>query len=441
MTYLIVQLTDDELLCARFQRRRGELVFLAGGRQDLNPTRPFTATLAELAGARREQEKIVLALPSTQIFLRELDLPISDRRKARQVLPLELKGETAIDTDQLVFDAIPLADGKTLAVWSKRETVADLIRTMTEAGLEPELVSAAPLHWPELLTSADNTDSVAITDGDAVAVMRNGRLLFCRPLVGGDLATEIMQTLAALELAKGITVKEVLLHGAAARQPLPAARADLTFRPLPLAGLLAQTFGNDHATALDLASPCAVAVAFAAGSAVDFRSGDLVYTAGRELARRKFRLTLALAATLVLLLVAEAGVRYFLVRRDLASLDNSIATIYREAFPGRKKQVDAVGELRAEIKRLGSRSEGSNVLSTLTKAAEIKGDDILGIYEAEFDNGQLRLKGDARSFQAANDFRNRAAAAFSNAEVSEIKSKPDGTVSFVFRGSLKEEKK
>ena len=86
MTYLIVQLTNDELLCARFQRRRGELVFLAGGRQDLDPARPFTATLAELAGARREEEKIILALPSTQIFLRELDLPISDRRKARQVL-------------------------------------------------------------------------------------------------------------------------------------------------------------------------------------------------------------------------------------------------------------------------------------------------------------------------------------------------------------------
>ncbi|KAF0219745.1 MAG: proteinral secretion pathway protein [Geobacteraceae bacterium] len=441
MTYLIVQLTKDELLCARFQRKRGDLLFLAGGRQDLDPERPFTALLAELAGTRGEKEKIALALPADLIFLRELDLPISDRRKARQVLPLELKGETAIDTDQLVFDVVPLADGKTLAVWSKRETVAELLRAMTEAGLEPELVSAAPLHWPELLAPADYAEPVAITDGEALAVAQAGRLLFCRSLAGGDLAAEVTRTLAVLELGKGIKVREVLIHGAAARQPLPAATADLTFRPLPITGLLAQTFGADHATALDLASPCALAAASAAGSAVDFRSGDLAYTAGRELARRKLRLTLALAATLVLLVVAEAGVRYYLVKRDLASLDNSIAAIYREVFPNRKKPVDAVGELRAEIKRLAGRGEGSNVLATLTRIAELKGDDIIGIYEAEIDNGQLRLKGDARSFQAANDFRNRAAAAFGSAEVSEIKSKPDGTVSFVFRGSLKEEKK
>jgi general secretion pathway protein L len=375
------------------------------------------------------------------MFLRELDLPISDRRKVRQVLPLELRGETAVDTDQLVFDAVPLADGKTLAVWSRREAVAELLRTMTEARLEPELVSAAPLHWAELLAPADYAEPVAITDGEALAVTRGGRLLFCRPLTGDDLAPEVTRTLAALELSKGVMVREVMLHGAAARQPSPAATADLTFRPLPLAGLLAQTFGTDHATALDLASPCALAAATAAGVAVNFRSGDLAYTAGRELARRKFRLTLALAAILAMLLVVEAGVRYYLVRRDLTSLDNSIAAIYREVFPARKKPVDAVGELRAEIKRLAGRGEGSNILATLTRVAELKGDDIIGIYEAEIDNGQLRLKGDARSFQAANDFRGRAAAAFKGTEVSEIKSKPDGTVSFVFRGSLKEEKK
>ena len=97
--------------------------------------------------------------------------------------------------------------------------------------------------------------------------------------------------------------------------------------------------------------------------------------------------------------------------------------------------------MRAEIKRLSGRGAGSNLLASLNKAAELKGEDITGIYEAEFDGGQLRLKGDARSIQAVNDFKARASASFSDAEVAEIKSKPDSSVSFLFRGTLKEEKK
>src|SRR6185369_6232364 len=101
-----------------------------------------------------------------------------------------------------------------------------------------------------------------------------------------------------------------------------AATAELTYRTLPLAGMLANAFGDDPATALDLASTCAVAVASVAGSAVNFRSGELAYTAGQNLARRKLRLTAALAVILVILIATETGVRYYLVQRDLASIDN-----------------------------------------------------------------------------------------------------------------------
>jgi general secretion pathway protein L len=172
------------------------------------------------------------------------------------------------------------------------------------------------------------------------------------------------------------------------------------------------------------------------------RRGELAYTAGREKLRRKLRLTACLAAALILLLVAEVGLRYYLVTRDLNSLDNSIRTIFRQVFPSRKKSADEVAELRSEIKRLGGgAASGQSVLPVLKKLAELKGSDITGFYETEIEGGQLRLKGDARSVQAVNEFRTRAAAAFTGAEVGEIKSRPDGSVSFVFRATAKEEGK
>jgi general secretion pathway protein L len=48
------------------------------------------------------------------------------------------------------------------------------------------------------------------------------------------------------------------------------------------------------------------------------------------------------------------------------------------------------------------------------------------------------LKGDARSFQAANDFKSRLASLCASSELNEVKSRPDGSVSFSFRGTLRE---
>ena len=99
--------------------------------------------------------------------------------------------------------------------------------------------------------------------------------------------------------------------------------------------------------------------------------------------------------------------------------------------------VDEVGELRAEIRKLSGTRTSSNLLKLLKDLALAKGDEVSAIYETELDGPEVRLKGEARSFQAANDFKGRAGKLFDGAEVSEIKSRPDGSVSFSLRGKLK----
>jgi general secretion pathway protein L len=443
MNYLVVQLSRQEAVVARFARRRGELVFIEAARHALGGAHELPALLEGLAPAAGE-ERVILALPPSLLFLRELDLPIADRRRLREVVPLELTGETALESDELVFDALPLADGKALALWVRQREAAERIRLLVEQKLEPEIATFSPCHWQTLLPPAERAGTVALTDGEALAVFRDGGLLFCRPLASGEMAAEVGRTLAILELAKGVTVPRLLLHGEAARRHEPAgddAGGAVDPLPLPVEGELAAAFAGDEASARDLAGAYAVAAAVHLGEAVNFRSGPLAYTAGRARTRRRLRLTIGLAATAVLLLLGEAGFRYYLVQRDLVSLDRSIAAIYREVFPTRKKAVDEVGELRSEIKRLGSGAAGSSVLPLLKKVAEAKGDDVTGIFEAEIEGDQVRLKGDARSIQAVNDFKTRAVGLFTTAEVGEIKSRPDGSVSFVFRGTATEGKK
>ncbi len=445
MNYLIVQLSADEALFARFRSKGKELVFVEASRDSVDADHPFASLLAEIKAKGGEEEKIVLAIPPSLLFMREIELQLRDRRKVREVLPLELKGETAVDTEELVFDALPLEEGKFLAIWGKREKLAEEIRIMAGQGMEPEIVTAALFHWGMLLPDKESSTPVALTDGEAVAVYVSGVPVLFRPLGRGDMAAELKRSLTALEIAKGIKVGKLFLHGGAARlaasAPVPDVAAEISLTPLPVAGELAATFSSDSLAARDLAGAFALARTCMTQEPVDFRRGDLAYTAGLAKVRKKLRLTMFLAAAVVLLLFSEAGLRYLLVSRDLNSLDNSVRSIYREVFPTRKKPVDEVAELRSEIKRLSGAAAERSILPVLKKLAELKGDDIAGIYETEIEGGQVRLKGDSRSVQGVNDFRARAAKVFSGAEVGEIKSRPDGSVSFVFRATLKEGEK
>jgi len=445
MNYLIVQLSADEAIFARFTSRGKELHFTGASRHPLDADHPFAALLPQVKAESEAEEKIILAIPPSFLYMREIELPIADRRKIREVLPLEMKGETALDTDELVFDALPLAGGKFLAVWTQEAKIAEEIGIMAEHGLEPEIVTASLCHWQAILPESAGSGPVALSDGEAMAVYADGAPVYFRPLGRGEFAAEAARTLAALELSRGIKVGTVFLHGGAARQWSEAggtdAPAGVLFTPLPVTDELAALFSADRSATLDLAGACALARTCVREEPVNFRRGGLAYTAGLKKMRKKLRLTACLAAAIILLLVGEVGLRYYLVTRDLNSLDNSIGGISRQVFPSRKKSADAVSELRSEIKRFGGGAAGQPILPILKKLAELKGSDVTGFYETEIEGGQIRLKGDARSVQAVNDFRTRAATSFTGADVGEIKTRADGSVSFGFRATAKEEGK
>ena len=100
MNLVIVEIKLNELLFATFRKKRGELSFVEAARHPLGHEESLPQLLEEFAASAPAERRVILAIPSNQLFMRELELPLSDRRKIRELLPLELKGETAVDTDQ-----------------------------------------------------------------------------------------------------------------------------------------------------------------------------------------------------------------------------------------------------------------------------------------------------------------------------------------------------
>jgi general secretion pathway protein L len=428
MIITVIQLTVNEAVIARFQHQRTGLQFLKGVRHDLAET--SLATILSQWPPLADGEKVILAVPPSLLFMREVDLPLTDRKKAREILPLELKGEVALDHEDLVFEALPLGAGKTLAIWSSQSRLGQLIGQLAEKGLEPQIVTAALFSWQHLLP-ADTSLPLALTDGEAVAVYQEGRPLYFRTLPTAG-SHDLSVTLAALEISKTIQVEQVLsLSGQCPDE------TGLDIVPLPINGALAASFPGDRQTAAELASLFSLAKEAVSSDPLNLRRGPLAFTRQQSALQKKLLLTYALAALLVLTLFAEAGVRYYLVRKEINTINSAIRSSYKEIFPTRSKPVDEVAEVKAEIKRLGNTAT-SGVLVTLRRLAEAKGEELGELYEIDIDSRQISGKGTARTIQGVNDFKNKAIPLIGNLEITEIKSKPDGSVGFSFRSSSKE---
>ncbi|MGB4598973.1 MAG: type II secretion system protein GspL [Trichlorobacter sp.] len=422
MIIQIVQRTGDMLTCARFKRNGRMLTPVSGYRRSFQDDAEFTRILQENPLPPGEETRIILALAPAQVSLREMSLPLQDRKKLRAILPLELAGEIAEDAAELVCDVLPLSDGSLLAGWASVQSIAPVIRLMAEAGQEPEVVTCSSLAW-HLVQPPQQQGVIALVDATAIMVCGQGKPVFCRGMETD--ATALSRTLAAVELGKGVTVETVYrLEG----DPLPGEQ--LLLLPEQLAGQQ----GSGDLPANVLISPLATAMAYCSGEIFNLRTGPLAWSGKRSHLVRQFRTPLILGAVVLLLLFAETSLRWHLLARDITATNRSIATIYRTVFPTRTKAVDEVAELKAEIRRLQQGGSGNATLAFLTLVAQSKDEKIIGFSEVELDTERFQLKGDTLDATAVTALSRKVSEAGWTVEQPALTNRPGATTLFVLKG-------
>lgn len=434
MDYLIINIAEQLVTAARFDIS-GRSAALGGAASFLlDDETGLQAVALKIAEGTSGSPRVVVCLPPVLFAQRVVELPLTDLRKVREILPAHLQGEIALPAEEAVFDALPAADGTYLALWAKRSEVAHAVDLFREAGCEPQIVSSAPFAWQSL---PGIHPDCALCDGTALAVIAEGRLSFVRALDGADPHKQLRATLSALELSGTHLPQRLIVFGELAESLAGTGGLPLEVEPLQLSDDLAPIFRTEGAFQ-QLAGLYAVARACHDGALPDFRRGDLAWTTGDARLRKKLILTAILAVAAVVLLFVSKGLQYREARSDIASLNVSISSIYREIFPSRTKAVDELSEIKGEIRKLTGSENSSSVLDVLKQLAEAKGTAINGLFEAELEGRTLRVKGDARSAQSVNEFKAALSGLMATVEVGEIKSRPDGTVGFALSGTLKE---
>ena len=434
MEYLIIDITEHQVTAARFEIS-GRSAALGGAASfPLDNENDLAAVAAKIAEGISGSPRVVICLPPALFAQRVVELPLTDLRKVREVLPAHLQGEIALPAEEVVFDALPAGDGTYLALWAKRSGIAHPVDVFREAGCEPQIVSSAPFAWPSL---PGILLDCAVSDGSALAIIAAGRLSFVRSFDAADPYKQLRATLSALEMAGTRLPQQLIVFGEQAESLAGGGDLPLEAELLQLPDDLVLMFRNED-TFQQLAGLHAVARACHAGSLPDFRRGDLAWSTGDARLRKKLIVTAILATLVVLLLFVSKGLQYRSARADIASLNVSISSIYREIFPTRTKAVDELSEVKGEIRKLSGSENSSSVLDVLRQLAEAKGTTINGLFEAEVEGRTLRVKGDARSAQSVNEFKSALSGLMTRVDVGEIKSRPDGTASFSLSGTLKE---
>ncbi|HIJ88783.1 MAG TPA: hypothetical protein HPP97_14090 [Desulfuromonadales bacterium] len=434
MDYLVLQTEEHRLTVAHFgvSRRATELIGAAS--LELGEEQSLADAVHHIVAKMTGSPRIILCVPPTFFAQRSITLPLTDLRKVREVLPTQLQGDIAQAVDDLVLDVLPSAADRFLALWARSEDISAVIEQFREFGLEPQIISSLPFSLAEY---PGLPPDCAVYDGSSLSILKSGRLTYLRTFNADVSLSMIPATLSALELSGEVLPPQLCLIGSAAHLFSAADSLPLPVETVEVPAELGHLFKNDE-TFQQLAGLYAAARASFAGTLPDFRRGGLAWTAGDAKLRRKLLLTGLLAMAVIVLLFITKGLQYRTAMADVASLNKSIAAMYREIFPARAKAVDELSEIKGEIRKLAGVEGSSGFLDLLKKLAEAKGSSINGLYEAELEGRTLRIKGDARSAQAVNEFKTALAPLLATAELGEVKSRPDGSVTFSLSGTLKE---
>jgi general secretion pathway protein L len=434
MDYLILQPEEHRLTVAHFgvSRRTTELIGAAS--LELNEEQTLADAIRHIVAKLTGSPRIILCLPPTLFAQRSITLPLTDLRKVREVLPTQLQGDIAQTVADLVLDVLPSGEGRFLALWARKGDISAVIEQFRQLGLEPQVITSLPFS---LTAHPGLPPDCAVLDGSSLSILKTGRLTYFRTFIAEISPSMITATLSALELSGAALPPRLCLTGSAAHLFSDADSLPLPVETVALPAELGHLFKNEE-TFQQLAGLYAVARASHDGTLPDFRQGELAWTAGNAKLRKKLLLTGILAVTVIVLLFISKGLQYRAAVTDVASLNKSIAALYREIFPTRAKAVDEISEIKGEIRKLAGVEGSSGYLDLLKKLAEAKGNSINSLYEAELEGRNLRIKGDARSAQAVTEFKTALTPLLATAQLGEVKSRPDGSVTFSLTGTLRE---
>jgi len=360
---------------------------------------------------------VVLSLPPSWTYLRQIQLPVEDLQRAKKIHVSELEGNLPIEDEQILSDLLPSPpglSGRFLAIAARREAVEKAVAVFAGAGFPLDRVITDHVSiLSTVLSSVVPPEGLLFSALSDIVILRleSGSIRWARQFPAA-MASD------AGELAK--EWKEILQADPDAGAPLPV--TVLGEIPAALSTELANAtrFTTPDGIAEDV-SLLAYGAALSPSLPAELGGFSLRTSAEaeseREREKRRIRIASAAVAVAVLSALGSLEAARWAEAKKVASVRAQIRKEFSEAVPGVKAVVQETAQIREKIqslrrqqKELGTDSPGlSALLMKVSQALPAK--ENIAVREVSFDAGRLRLTGEAGAAPLVEAYRSALAAA------------------------------
>jgi type II secretion system protein L len=403
------------------------------------------ATDAELVGVLRERAgawadaKIVSSIPGRFFSQRTLTLPFADRKRIEKALPFEVEDLVPFGTDAVVLDHLSLrnatkkeAETQILCMMLPKAVLRRHLDLLAGAGIDPQVIvpSFAGLSVVASLMAA--TTGQILLCGSDLCYRSDGALKALRSISPDAPTGGLRHVLQSLETEhKQKAERAVLLIDD------EAARVILAEVGLAVEVVTPEINGKKAA------DPISLGIALL--DDVNFRHGEFAYHLADEGARRRRRTVIIAGTVAALLLIANIGVKFSIVRSGYGKLDAEIKDVYRQTFPEGKPSADPVRQMRDKLneakKRFGVLGSGTSALDVMKVVTDgIPKEVRVGFTEFVLEGDRLKLQGEASSFESVDKIKAelQKSTVFMEVSVQDTRMGVDNKVKFRFEMKLKQ---
>lgn len=425
--YLIIDIGRDRTIAGVFAAK-GLKPLAFASRQIENTAKEGIKGAVELLleslieKGHREYEKVFLGIPAFDVSLRVIEVPFDDRKKIAEVLPFELSGFLHVDVEETVADAMPLGAGKALAAAVEKEALKGYLEVFKDLGLDPAWVGSSLFSMHLVLKEVfpSNAGQVVLAN-EFMAAACGGTPAFFKPVRGLD---GLRLGMGYLE-SEGVRIEEAYSFGIASEALRSLAPGAFIYDELTLPeGFPAEAIGV-YAVWLQLRKGLL-------NEAINFRRGEFEYTKDRQEARRALKMSMVIAAVLVLLAGADFSLRYINSAKEISFYKKALRESYLRLFPGEQNISDEAYQLEAKLKSLEKEASvlggGFSALDSLNAVA--RGGAGLGVrlFEVSVSEGKLNARGEAGSFEKTDELKARLLkeSFFGDVRITDIKASKGG---------------
>jgi hypothetical protein len=356
----------------------------------------------------------VITLPPPLTYLRQVDLPVTDMKRARAIHLAELEGNLPIDDAEILSDLLPPspdAPGTFVAVAAARSFVEKIVEAFQAAGLRVDLVVTDHAALLFLAQGGLPDDALLLSSFQDILLMRisRGGVRSARqfPAAMADSPAEILAA-----------VGEAAAAGEGGMLPVYAAGDPPASLAAALPGLASLAIPEGVSSPGLAALGAALAPFFPKAAAGFSLRTSAEAAADRARGARRIRIAAVAAGVAALLAVGALQFSVWVSGRKVDKARAQVRREFTEASPDvQLREATAGVQIREKLdsvkrlqKELGTDAPPAADLLAVASKSLPEGD--IAVREASVEGGRMRLAGEAGDSRLVEAYRAGLASAF-----------------------------